>query len=1351
MNRRAQFSLLYEVVGLMVFGIVTLIWFGGIESIIGGLTDDNAINSFNQLTGAIRDQCLAQSNPQSEIPQTLLTGLDLTSFGSTFIITQLTIPEEFRSDPETMGFIQPQMRKCIGGNCMCLLELKELEGNWQMCTTSDFDSSNIIFGGMFGPPGCPFWYYAPPTALEQAITSITDMLEIDAFSIFWALLFTEDTDEHYQYPTPELWGGCSGASKDNLKISNFERSDIRVDCSVVAKPLKNYFGPPPPALPTAESVTLSNFRSEADGAFLSSTQVIDYSNGLIDEVLVNSISNKVFSVLTDNFKNSLSPIVEPSYSGIIINSVKGNLSVGEQLNTNLNSGFNSIISSIVNYISVKRDDVADLSVSDRNTCVYNMIESLDDSLDDVYYNQDISVTGDDAHISLFEDIKASIDFSVTDLLENLDSIDVTFNVRGDRELSCTLASDVITCGDLSCNVEGDLVYCDEGIECSIVDGLVCYNTAIPEMTVEVGDCEVSHDITAVSFEPITFSIQPSCFSENTRVMFYEKHKTNDYSISVKTSDSLTDFIDSQIFYPGDIWRPHTSEWLVDVEFKESIINSEIVDYGLNALTINAITGTLNNFPCPDVSCTNTSDSFICSGSDYSLDCTRDEFGLFSCEDIQCVGGDLVVKCDDGLTCEYNDEGVPECNKCFSAKTYGESVRQKLSDIDFSDLTSNAYNNFTSYYYGVNAFFDTLLDQNVFQKTYADCLEGYTNCETIAGVACTAGTAGCQRVICEEVTDVDKEITNSINNITNHLLNNLSNTFSSTIDAVSGLSELDLSFTPATDYSTIYDFTSASSTFSEGIAQEQLPYLKQELIDCLSEKVLIDGIQVDDNLILEAINSTEGLLEIAYSDLLNGHFLANNLFLNDSFNTINDNNNLASVIPAGFDFNTEFAEEISDSSSEVSQQLVNYYYTDIGKGLSNINSYIKTPMDTVFASAYPGGVTPMVDCWPGWDKNGTATYFKASPHVNDVLSWRRYTSVSRLQPMISAFGVDALGNLIDMGISSLGNRWIRGSRSTNYAAYTDERRGMDDTFGTNVGISNTQMRSPPASTVNAFTNFETRMNTWFASHGFFVFGANTEGLEISNLSVDYSSITGMGAMSVFMGLTPLPSAGKKLTVEGIKNFFKKVFKKKFAKILLISIARLGAGIAINIWRNSIINQFNDEVVQYFDGGIRTFDPDKINVRACMRMDELGCDVTDAVWVNESFYCQTDVYVRRVVNPNTWMNYLKGNDKCANAVTEDKVCLKQINATTGQCLRNTFTSCYKLSCAVPSSTNIKDRYHVFQYWVGASGDPSGLFGANYGGIQGLKIYRAEHSGHAWDGEIMLEVIGGNESLKLPGSIV
>lgn len=256
MNRKGVNLLLIEVVSFIVFGLTILIWFTGLETLVGNLDDSLAVRNFNKFLEPISQVCGGKD-------ESVALGLDLNVFGSTFLVTQLTVPDYFRTSPQDFGMLPLPMKKCVGTNCLCLMEFKEFEGDWQMCTTSEWDIWSMSMGIA---PGCPFWYYAPPDMIEQMVSNMFALLDFKgelALSAMGRLLddVAGGYDRNYfKYPAPESWGGCEQATADNLVISTFLENRGEFKCSKIKnKDLRSCFFDIDGSIPTPRTEVQDNY------------------------------------------------------------------------------------------------------------------------------------------------------------------------------------------------------------------------------------------------------------------------------------------------------------------------------------------------------------------------------------------------------------------------------------------------------------------------------------------------------------------------------------------------------------------------------------------------------------------------------------------------------------------------------------------------------------------------------------------------------------------------------------------------------------------------------------------------------------------------------------------------------------------------------------------------------------------------------------------------------------------------------------------------------------------------------------------------------------------------------------
>jgi len=1533
MNRRAQYSLLYEVVGLIIFATVTLIWFGGIESILGGLTEDNAITSFNTLTSAIRDQCIGLGAPGRDQGGVTLTGLDIKAPSSTFIISQLTIPEELSDDPLTMGFVQPQMRKCVGANCLCLLQLNEREGNWQMCMTSDFDSSNLYFGNDLGPPGCPFWYYAPPNIVDQAIQSMMDLLQLQVFDLLIAAIWTMDPDEHYVFPTPELFGGCSYATKENLKISNFDHTEYHIDCSVLAGVgatpyyLKDYFVDP-------KDTTLASFMGNVNGNFFTVTLGQQHLSTLIQDSLVDSFVSKVPDKINNKFVNSMGSVIEDDYSQTILDKISDGVTT--DFNLDLSTGLAAIIDSVLNNF----DPVKTLAQPDIDECVNSMINSLDNSLPTVYHevNIDTPTIGLDS-VALSEGAKGKVSFQLDKLPENLDEVSLLLLTKGSREVTCPTG--------VQYGPEG--IICPSGYLCLDENGVIgCYNASIiPSIKVDAGTCSETVIVDDVSLEEYAFDFEPICFQEgNNEIEFYESHNNDLYEIEVATTTQDNPDYSSSIYDPFfESWNP-SDEWLINVTIDETIVNDQLLNYAFNKLVTDTIYRSFNqvcdySYPDPvaigfqsygadqgigsyvhlfvgddDLALGDRGINLVVLNADgtvvesksfemyvwddtetpnvneidagcptlstnlgtYLNSLTPGQIVMMGVRDdasvcmsygtakaaIQALGSELInnlgyadswgmiAVVGDGMKVEDLKDGAPavgsaNSNFCLSPDSYTSDVYGALSNLDFTNLLTTSKNTFTTYY---NSYFSTLLDTQIFRKNFNPCVSGATGCVRVTGTApnfvetgeyCSDVGGTCKKVSCEEAFDVEGSIMSSLQTVRDELIEDAGNSFEF---IVAGLTGLDVTFPEVTDFNTVYDFSGSIPGFSEALAQEQLPYLRNTLVQCLSAKLAIDN-----NSVLAALNPVENVLKTSYQAPLEAYLTNTNQELSDSFNAINTQyqSNLRTLMPDEFVFHDDFSDLIEETGEYVSQQLVSYHFSNVNSQVGVVSEEIDDAIEARLTTAYTACAAgdypctsgtcqtgpkagdgcsndidccpppPEVDCWP----KTTGGYFKSYPYVNDLLAWRKYTSVSRIQPMLAGFAVQGVGQVANWAVGKISQYFVSRTLRSAQQQYTramaagESGGGLyfdSESFRVNADAGkaqtirdlNTQRLTkmedldsigstsagldPDVWDVEELSTYGDVFN-FMKDNGYTLDSTNPELMFLADLdpkplqqmfsidsdidlitrhlsNVRYRSPTGGFFMmpqgtsnTVLSSVTGnffkhvarrvLGIAADTAIDKSIEEIIKQTARKLFLQTMATLVVQTAINFGINFWKQTIITSLSAEEVIYADGGIRTFDPQIVNVRSCVRMDELGCNPTDAVWVNESVYCQTDLYVRRIANPNTWINYLKGNDKCANTIVEGESCRDATPEGYLECERDTFSACYKLSCKVP--TNINDRYHVFQYWVGSSGDPSNMMGTGFGTMQGLRVYNATHSEQQWHHQIMLEVIGVNETAAIPSTVV
>ncbi|MFA5406494.1 MAG: hypothetical protein WC307_04015 [Candidatus Nanoarchaeia archaeon] len=1112
--RQAQFSLLYEVIGLIIFSVTALIWFGGIESLMGGLTQGNAINSFNQLTSAISAQCVGAVEP------TIVSGLDLTTYGSTFIMTQLSIPEAFRGDPETMGFIQPQMRKCVGTNCLCLLELNEAEGNWQMCTTSDFDSWNLELGAETGPPGCPFWYYAPPRMIEQSVQGVLDLLDLNLFQIALSATGVLGTaTETYSYPAPEMWGGCSGSTEANLQISSFTDENAVFDCTELQDSLYTYFD-------KSRQWVLDDLGLSFDKSFLNSEGSITYYESLVNNNLISNINAVITPTLINYFLNPIKSVVINDYDSIIYDSIFTNLNEDGLLLTTLKANLVETLTLIA------PDEDADLLADE-------VISALTSSLSDSYFNSNIISHETSAYYPILNTQAGTMTFPLNDLPENLDSITVSLSVQ-----------DATTIED-----EGSII------------------------VLSLDSCQKSSNIISDEFTTVEFSFTPSCLNGSSMIIIKEGNNDESHSFNVLLGAVEPLLISTLNNEEID------DDWAINISFNEKQVNSEVTDFVLSQLASSVLTQSLIGTSYPEV-------------TDYET-----------------------------------------------------AVSNALSIIDFSSVPSSAYSSLTNFY---DNYFESLVDEKLYDS------------------------------YCNELINPAEELLSS----RSEAVTDLSSSISASFDGLISLSSLDLSLTVPTDFTVDVDLTSSLDSLSLSLAREQITYIKTVLATHSIELTTIDEAELINDY-YEPLSAT--LSELSASIL-------------SDFNTANEDINDISL-PASFSFTEEFNDFITTTGSSINNAFLSYHGSAITNGLTVTAQLIEDTINPVVAEGWSGQSVFEVPCWP--KTNGG--YFNSYNAVNDLLGYRRYTSVSRLAPVLTAFAFDSLtGALNAVTIKKFQSALISNS----------------------VGLST-------SSTGDLLIDTAPRYHGVLQVDDFEAFILASEGIlndftDTLVAGTDLMTITGdislSGVWKIFR------QAGEGVAKLILKDSVKQFFKDNIGLI----ITTVAANIGINFLRNTMLTHLNSEEVVYSSGGIRTFDPDVISVRACVTMEELGCEATDAIWVNESYYCQTDVTVRRLINPTTWFQLMRDQDECRHMTANNTACFEQ----GGECYVDTLTACYKLSCKY--ITNDVDRYHVFQYWVGASGDPAGMLGARSGAINALKVY-------SFGGKIMMEVLGGNATVPIPPSVV
>ncbi len=316
MNRKASITtLLIEVVSLLIFGMVVLTWFGGLESLIGGYSESAALSGFRRFLEPIEAVCRGATN------EALALDLSISTFGRTNIISQVYVPQNFLSQPEDAGMLPAQMRKCVGANCLCLFQLDEWEGNWAKCTTSDWDSTILADAKA---PGCPFWYYSPPGIMEQLLADTLALLDLGTTILTNEVIeLIEGVERNvYFYSAPEYFGGCALADRDNITISSFTSDTATFDCDLLINhDIYDLLG--------EGAVTVKNrinnniiIDKSSELQELINTDLTDYladrtelmvTNSIIDsspESISASVNSEVSSLLEDSVKTGFSNLEE---------------------------------------------------------------------------------------------------------------------------------------------------------------------------------------------------------------------------------------------------------------------------------------------------------------------------------------------------------------------------------------------------------------------------------------------------------------------------------------------------------------------------------------------------------------------------------------------------------------------------------------------------------------------------------------------------------------------------------------------------------------------------------------------------------------------------------------------------------------------------------------------------------------------------------------------------------------------------------------------------------------------------------------------------------------------------------
>lgn len=1294
--RKAQFQVMYEVIGLIVFGITALIWFGGIESIVGGFTGSTAVNSFNKITTAIKNQCMTNTS-------TMLSGLDLDVFGSTYIMTQLSIPGSFRNDPETMGFIPAQMRKCVDANCLCLMELNEDEGNWQMCTTSDWDTYNFEFGSRFGAPGCPFWYYAPPDVITQSVQTVFDILELSGLDLIMGFVNDpNDAEEKYSYPAPENWGGCSYANEANLAISNFKMKSAELDCANIVTPIKTMFDA------TKQSI-LDNFNNEFNKDFIKDAESTQYYNNLVDTSLIKPSVNSLKTEVINDYTNKIDDQLITGYENILTTALESIDFSG--LNTYC-AGYSSIIA---------------------------------DSITNNYLNKNIISQEGASEIILNTGSIAVINFDSLKKPANLDSLNVSINAKAQTigydvicdstEIACSYDGTTLTCTDgMGCAMVGQTIICNKNTLTDPSDDVFCtILRTIPSLNVKLNNCV--NNILLNSTEKTTYTTQfrPTClYQTNNELTVTESHNSEFYSaiINIGNYPSAADFnlIESEL-------TPS-----VNVTFNDKILNNQVTDYALNKLSESLINQGLkdsgqslsctltDSLTCPDFSCTIS--NIITCGETKTV-CTKEESGyncggaeLINCNEnsLLCDGGCTLEKqldCDNNL-CTYGLDGIEcsdgvlcritpfSCTDYYNLDDYQAEVSTYLTGISFSSVPARMYDN-TSFYY--NDYFNNFIELTPYITSGDTCIPAF---------------------------NIRSEILNSYEPLKDHLFNNLTRSFN---NLLSGTEVIDKTLkTTGLDYAPEYQLNLATEPFAESMANELINYLPSTCSE--ADKTIVTNAIKD--IISESLDNKNSELTLA----------------------LHLENNGLSNLPDELIFYDYYADKISETSTKTANDFLTYQQPRIILGSTEIADLISEKVNIrVTASVEPTSVSE-VPCWLSTAKTSTKDdsyvskdgnlYFPAYPNVNDVLAWQQYTSVSRLSPQLMALGLKAVSGVLTLTTKYLVNQLqfvdetvSATERAEGVAEFNENlnyQKANKNYWTTAQTTVTAQEASSFGTTTDAYSSFVQDLKLGNVDIWAVLPSANAMTDASIILDSDYSGITGYSFTSVAKKI--FNKASREVIELQIKTFL-----KNNAKTLVLLAVTVAVNVAVNVWRNTLITNLNEVVVRYADGGIRTFNPEVINVKSCVRMDELGCGSSDAIWVNESFRCQTDIYVRRLAKPETWVAFLKEADRCQNAQVDLEKKVYDLSGATGTApsvfKRDTMTACYEVSCVV--NTADPDRYHVFQYWVGASGDPAGLLGTRYGQIDGLKIYNATAPGKAWNNKIMLEVVGGNETAKIPASIV
>ena len=316
MNRKASITtLLIEVISLLIFGMVVLTWFGGLESLIGGYSESAALSGFRQFLEPIEAVCRGATN------EALALDLSISTFGRTNIISQVYVPQNFLSQPEDAGMLPAQMRKCVGANCLCLFQLDEWEGNWAKCTTSDWDSTILADAKA---PGCPFWYYSPPGIMEQLLADTLALLDFGTTILTNEVIeLIEGVERNvYFYSAPEYFGGCALADRDNITISSFTSDTATFDCDLLINhDIYDLLGE---GVVTVKNRINNNIIIDKSSELqeLINTDLTDYladrtelmvTNSIIDsspEIISDSVNSEVSSLLEDSVKTGFNNLEE---------------------------------------------------------------------------------------------------------------------------------------------------------------------------------------------------------------------------------------------------------------------------------------------------------------------------------------------------------------------------------------------------------------------------------------------------------------------------------------------------------------------------------------------------------------------------------------------------------------------------------------------------------------------------------------------------------------------------------------------------------------------------------------------------------------------------------------------------------------------------------------------------------------------------------------------------------------------------------------------------------------------------------------------------------------------------------